>query len=117
MAKAQPVVRWTGRGIGLDLHRDLCEIAICEEGVTRSAGRDRSALPLLNKRTRRSRETAGRRREGERSGRVPGRRSPRRSVRLVVPCGEKRVRPRRGEGPVFVWGADTRGGPSLPVWV
>jgi len=39
MAKAQPVVRWTGRGIGLDLHRDLCEIAICEEGVTRSAGR------------------------------------------------------------------------------
>src|ERR671922_1532865 len=28
-----------GRGIGLDLHRDFCEIAICEDGVVRSAGR------------------------------------------------------------------------------
>ena len=39
MAKVQPVRRWTGRAIGLDLHRDFCEIAICEEGVTHSAGR------------------------------------------------------------------------------
>jgi transposase len=39
VAKAQPVRRWTGRAIGLDLHRDFCEVAICEEGVTRSAGR------------------------------------------------------------------------------
>jgi transposase len=28
-----------GRGIGLDLHRDFCEVAICEDGVVRSAGR------------------------------------------------------------------------------
>jgi hypothetical protein len=27
--------------IGLDLHRDFCEVAICEEGVMRSAGRVR----------------------------------------------------------------------------
>ena len=39
MANVQPVCRWTGRAIGLDLHRDFCEIAICEEGVTHSAGR------------------------------------------------------------------------------
>ena len=39
MAKAQPVRRWTGRAIGLDLHRDFCEIAVCEEGVTHSVGR------------------------------------------------------------------------------
>ena len=31
--------RWTGRAVGLDLHRDFCEIAICEKGVTHSAGR------------------------------------------------------------------------------
>jgi hypothetical protein len=33
------LLRWVGRGIGLDLHRDFCEIAICEDGVVRSAGR------------------------------------------------------------------------------
>jgi transposase len=31
--------RWVGRAIGLDVHRDFCVIAICEEGVVRSAGR------------------------------------------------------------------------------
>jgi hypothetical protein len=31
--------RWVGRAIGLDVHREFCEVAICEEGVTRSAGR------------------------------------------------------------------------------
>ena len=31
--------RWVGRGIGLDVHRDFCVVAICEDGVTRSAGR------------------------------------------------------------------------------
>ena len=31
--------RWVGRAIGLDVHRTFCEIAICEDGVTRSAGR------------------------------------------------------------------------------
>ena len=33
------VPRWVGRGIGLDVHREFCVIAICEDGVTRSAGR------------------------------------------------------------------------------
>jgi transposase len=33
------LVRWMGRGIGLDLHRDFCEVAICGDGVVRSAGR------------------------------------------------------------------------------
>ena len=33
------LLRWVGRAIGLDLHRDFCEIAICEDGVVRSAGR------------------------------------------------------------------------------
>ncbi len=31
--------RWVGRAIGLDVHRTFCEIAICVDGVTRSAGR------------------------------------------------------------------------------
>ena len=34
-----PVKRWVGRAIGLDVHRDFCEIAICEDGNVRSAGR------------------------------------------------------------------------------
>jgi transposase len=33
------LIRWVGRAIGLDVHRDFCEIAICEDGRTRSAGR------------------------------------------------------------------------------
>jgi transposase len=33
------LLRWVGRAIGLDFHRDFCEIAICEDGVVRSAGR------------------------------------------------------------------------------
>ena len=33
------VVRWVGRAIGLDVHRDFCEVAICEGGEVRSAGR------------------------------------------------------------------------------
>jgi hypothetical protein len=31
--------RTVGRAIGLDVHRDFCEVAICEAGVVRSAGR------------------------------------------------------------------------------
>jgi len=31
--------RWVGRAIGLDVHRDFCVVAICEDGVVRSAGR------------------------------------------------------------------------------
>jgi transposase len=34
-----PLPRWVGRAIGLDVHRDFCEVAICEDGVVRSAGR------------------------------------------------------------------------------
>src|SRR5438874_2200790 len=30
---------WVGRAIGLDVHRDFCEVAICEDGNVRSAGR------------------------------------------------------------------------------
>jgi transposase len=33
------LVRWIGRGIGLDVHRDFCVVAICEDGKVRSAGR------------------------------------------------------------------------------
>ena len=33
------LVRWVGRAIGLDVHREFCEVAICEDGKTRSAGR------------------------------------------------------------------------------
>jgi transposase len=33
------VSRWVGRGVGLDVHRDFSVVAICEDGVTRSAGR------------------------------------------------------------------------------
>lgn len=39
MAKVQQVHRWLGRAIGLDLHRDFCEIAICESGQTYGGGR------------------------------------------------------------------------------
>jgi transposase len=31
--------RWVGRAVGLDVHRVFCEVAICEDGVTRSSGR------------------------------------------------------------------------------
>ena len=31
--------RWVGRAIGLDVHREFCVVAICEDGETRSAGR------------------------------------------------------------------------------
>jgi hypothetical protein len=41
--QVQPLHRWTGRAIGLDLHRDFCEVAICEDGVVRSAGRVKMA--------------------------------------------------------------------------
>jgi transposase len=33
------VTRWVGRAIGLDVHREFCEVAICEDGLVRSAGR------------------------------------------------------------------------------
>ena len=31
--------RWVGRAIGLDVHREFCEVAICEDGEVRLAGR------------------------------------------------------------------------------
>ena len=33
------LVRWVGRAIGPDVHRDFCVVAICEDGKVRSAGR------------------------------------------------------------------------------
>ncbi len=33
------LLRWVGRAIGLDVHRDFRVIAMCEDGVVRSAGR------------------------------------------------------------------------------
>jgi len=33
------LVRWVGRGIGLDVHRDFCVVAICEDGKVRAGGR------------------------------------------------------------------------------
>jgi Transposase len=36
---AAAVVTAIGRAIGLDVHLDFCEVAICEEGKVRSAGR------------------------------------------------------------------------------
>jgi transposase len=40
-------VRWVGRGVGLDLHRDFCGVAICEDGVVRSAGRVKTTPEAL----------------------------------------------------------------------
>jgi hypothetical protein len=31
--------RWVGRAVGVDVHREFCEVAICEDGLVRSAGR------------------------------------------------------------------------------
>jgi transposase len=31
--------RWVGRAVGLDVHRDFCVVAICEDGRVRHAGR------------------------------------------------------------------------------
>ena len=33
------LVRWVGRAIGLDVHRDFCVVAICEDGEVGSGGR------------------------------------------------------------------------------
>ena len=42
------MARWVGRAIGLDVHRDFCEIAICEEdGQVRSAGRVKTTPEAL----------------------------------------------------------------------
>jgi transposase len=39
VSEVQSLVRWLGRAVGLDLHRDFIQIAICEEGLTYNAGR------------------------------------------------------------------------------
>ena len=36
------LVRWVGRAIGLDVHRDFCVVAICEDGQVRSAAGSRA---------------------------------------------------------------------------
>ena len=41
--------RWVGRAIGLDVHRDFCVVAICEEGEVRIAGRVPSTPEGLGK--------------------------------------------------------------------
>jgi hypothetical protein len=49
-AKEVGVSRSVGRAIGLDVHRDFCEVAICERGRARSVGRidtTRDALELF----------------------------------------------------------------------
>jgi hypothetical protein len=38
------LVRWVGRGIGLDVHRDFSVIAVCEDGKVRSVGHQRRQL-------------------------------------------------------------------------
>jgi transposase len=42
------LARWVGRAIGLDVHRTFCEIAICEDGEVRSAGRVPSTPEGIN---------------------------------------------------------------------
>jgi hypothetical protein len=37
--QVQPLKRWHGRAVGLDLHRDCVQIAICAEGRASNAGR------------------------------------------------------------------------------
>ena len=39
--------RSVGRAIGLDVHRDFCEVAICEAGRVRSAGRIETSPEVL----------------------------------------------------------------------
>jgi transposase len=41
------VSRSVGRAIGLDVHRDFCEVAICEAGRVRSAGRIKTSPDAL----------------------------------------------------------------------
>jgi transposase len=41
------VGRSVGRAIGLDVHRDFCEVAICEAGRVRSAGRIKTSPEVL----------------------------------------------------------------------
>ena len=36
--------RWVGRAIGLDVHRDFCVVAICEDGQARSSAACRARL-------------------------------------------------------------------------
>jgi hypothetical protein len=43
------VSRSVGRAIGLGVHRDFCEVAICEAGVVRSAGRIESSPDALER--------------------------------------------------------------------
>ncbi len=33
------LARWTGRAVGLDVHRDFCVVAICDAGEVCAAGR------------------------------------------------------------------------------
>ena len=33
------LVRWVGRAIGVDVHRDFCVVAICEQGEVQTGAR------------------------------------------------------------------------------
>ncbi len=48
VAREVALTRWVGRAIGLDAHRDFCEVAICENGQVRSAGRVPSTPEALS---------------------------------------------------------------------
>ncbi len=53
------LARWVGRAIGLDVHREFCVVAICEDG-RRSARRGGCRAPRTGSATL-ARESAGRR--------------------------------------------------------
>jgi hypothetical protein len=54
------LVRWVGRPTGLDVHRDFCVVAICEDGKDRFGGPGAGHAGAL--------AAAGRESAGERSG-------------------------------------------------
>ena len=58
------LARWVGRAVGLDVHREFCEVAICEDGEVRSAGRVPSTPEGI--------EDAGGESAGDRPGGVGG---------------------------------------------
>jgi transposase len=47
VGQVPPGFRWVGRAVGVDLHRDFCELAICEDGVVRSVGRVKTTPEAL----------------------------------------------------------------------
>ena len=87
------------RYLGLDVHRDFCEVAICERGRARSVGRidtTRDALELFASslaRRRPGRVGIHRQRAGDRRHPAP----PRRQRRARQPDAGSRDQPRQGQ--------------------